>query len=133
MISRRAYYGGRPSSSGSSKGTKSKSPKSPKPVSRAILNRILNDLCLEEMNQCAEHQHVWTAVMAKHDDSHLGKLGRMSYVTLETEYGISRADYNNDGQSDAVRFRDACLKAAAKRKGKGKSRNGSGSGSGSKK
>lgn len=114
ITSRRAYYGGRPSSS--PKGKKSKSARSPKPVSRAVLNRILNDLCLEEMNQCAEHQHVWSAVMDKHDDSHLGKLGRMSYVKLETEYGISRADYNNDGQSDAVRFRAACREAVAKSK-----------------
>lgn len=40
----------------------------------------------------------------------------MSYVKLETEYGISRADYNNDGQSDAVRFCAACREADAKSK-----------------
>jgi hypothetical protein len=73
-ISRRAYYGGRPSASGSSKGTKSKSSKSPKPVSRAILNRILNDLCLEIFNFLSKDSE---NVIAIHCNAGKGRTGTL--------------------------------------------------------
>ena len=120
MISRKAYYGGRPSSSsGSSKGKKSKSAHSAKPKSNVVLRRIIDGLCTGELNQSGEYQAIWVAVSRENDDSNLGRLSRMTYADLESRYGMRRADrYPGKVEVDAVRFRQECRKAAAKRKSK---------------
>lgn len=119
MISRRAYYGGRPSGS---KGTKSKSAKSPKAKSTVVLSRIIDNLCTGELNQSGEYQAVWTAVMKDNDDSDLGRLSRMSYAELEEKYGMRHADRYTGVEVDAKRFKEECRKAAAKAKSKSKSK-----------
>ena len=118
--SRRLYRGGRPSSSGSSKGKKSKSTHSPSRKNNSVLASIIDNLCTGELNQSGEYQAVWTAVMAENDDSHLGRLSRMSYDELESRYGMRHAGRypHEDVQVDAKRFREECRKAAAKRKSK---------------
>jgi hypothetical protein len=117
MISRRAYYGGRPSGS---KGKKSKSAKSPKAKSNTVLSRIIDNLCTGELNQSGEYQAIWTAVMKENDDSNLGRLSRMSYADLEARYGMRRADRYGGVEVDAKRFKEECRKAAAKSKSKSK-------------
>ena len=111
MISRRAYYGGRP-----------KGKKSPKAKSNAVLTSIIDNLCTGELNQSGEYQSIWTKILVddKKDDSHLGQLSRMSYAELEEKYGMRRADDYPDGEVevDAKRFKAECRKAAAKRKSK---------------
>ena len=114
MISRRTYYGGRPSSSGS-----------PKAKNNKVLASIIDGLCTGELNQSGEYQAVWTAVMAENNDSNLGRLSRMSYADLEARYGMRRADGYPPGavEVDAKRFKEECRKAAAtkaKRKSKSK-------------
>ena len=109
MISRRTYYGGRPSSSGS-----------PKAKNNKVLASIIDGLCTGELNQSGEYQAVWTAVMAENNDSNLGRLSRMSYDELESRYGMRHAGRypDEDVQVDAKRFREECRKEAAKRKSK---------------
>lgn len=115
MISRRTYYGGRPSSS-SSKSSKGK--KSPKAKGNAVLASIIDKLCTGELNQSGEYQSVWTAVMNENDDTDLGRLSRMSYADLESRYGMRCANRypGEDVQVDARLFRQECRKAAAKSK-----------------
>lgn len=123
MISRRTYYGGRPStSSKSSKGKKSPKAKSPKAKRDTVLAGIIDKLCTGELNQSAEYQSVWTAVMNENDDSDLGRLSRMSYADLESRYGMRCAHKcpGEDVQVDARRFRQECRKAAANSKSKRK-------------
>ena len=117
MISRKAYYGGRPSSPGRSNGKKSKTARSPKPKSNVVLRHIIDGLCTGELNQSGEYQAIWTAVTKENDDSHLGKLSRMSYDELESRYGMRHAGRypDEDVQVDAKRFKAECRKAAAKR------------------
>jgi hypothetical protein len=122
MISRKAYYGGRPSSSsGSSKGKKSKSAaRGAKPKSNVVLRGIIDGLCTGELNQSGEYQAVWVAVSRENDDSNLGRLSRMSYADLESRYGMRRASRYPEGdvEVDAARFKVECRKAAAKRRSK---------------
>ena len=119
MISRRAYYGGRPSS-GSPKGKNSKSSRSLTRKKNAVLASIIDNLCTGELNQSGEYQTIWTKILVddKKDDSHLGQLGRMSYAELKDKYGMKRADDYPDGEVevDAKRFKAECRKAAAKGK-----------------
>ena len=81
------------------------------------MRRIIDGLCTGELNQSGEYQAIWTAVTKENDDSHLGKLSRMSYDELESRYGMRHAGRypDEDVQVDANRFKAECRKAAAKR------------------
>ncbi len=120
MISRKAYYGGRPSSSSSignkRKSSKKRSKKSSKPVSSAVLSGIIDRLCVGELNQSGDYQAIKVAVMAKNDDSNLGRLSRMSYAMLDSEYGMKSIKHDSTTEVDATQFRIECGKAAAKAK-----------------
>jgi hypothetical protein len=125
ITSRRAYYGGRPSSSSSSSsGKKSKtSKKSPKsvssaPVSSAVLSGIIDSCCVGELNQSGEYQAIKVAVMAENNDSNLGRLSRMSYVELAKRYGMYRPRDRPTTQVNAHTFHMACRKAYAAAKAK---------------
>jgi hypothetical protein len=75
------------------------------------LNKILNKLCVDDIEKNGKYMGIWTDVMARFDDTCLGKLGRMSSKELE-KYGISKDTYQfNQTESDATRFRKACREA----------------------
>ena len=109
-VSRRSYYGGRPKSSGSKASNASKASRTfvPDSNNRVVLNHILNNFpCDNEMHKCGQHQSLWGVVMADSDDTRLGVLSRMSFVTLRNRYGM----YIKDAQY----FQKACKAAFANR------------------
>ena len=113
MISRKAYYGGNPPKTKSKKKSKRCSSK-PNPNNQKVLKRILNDLCVDDIEKNPEYMEIWEKVTAENDDLCLGKLSRMSSDKLE-KYGISKDNYQfNQSQNDATRFRKACREAKRK-------------------
>jgi hypothetical protein len=109
MISRKRYNGGMPPKKKSKKQIRCS--RTPDKSNNKKLNKILNNLCDEDIRKNGKYMGIWTDVMAKFDDTCLGRLSRMSSKELET-YGISKDAYQFDRtESDATRFRKACREA----------------------
>jgi hypothetical protein len=111
MISRKAYCGGMPTKAKSKKQSKKKCSKKPDPENQNVLHKILENLCVDDIEKNPKYMGIWEDIMAEYDDSCLGKLSRMSNKQLE-KYGISKDEYQfNQTVNDATRFRKACQDA----------------------
>jgi hypothetical protein len=108
MISRKRYNGGMPPKKKSKKQSKTRCSRIPDKSNQKKLNTILNKLCVVDIRKDGKYMGIWTDVMARFDDTCLGKLSKMSSKELE-KYGISKDIYQfNQTESDATRFRKAC-------------------------
>ena len=109
MISRKQFSGGMPPKKKSKK--QSRCSRIPNKSNRKKLNTILNNLCVDDIRKNGTYMGIWEDVMARFDDTCLGRLSRMSSKELE-KYGISKEIYQfNQTESDATRFRKACREA----------------------
>jgi hypothetical protein len=112
MISRKAFYGGMPPKKKSKKQSRIQCSRTPDKTNQKKLNKILNDLCVDEDEwERGKYMGIWTDVMARFDDTCLRKLSKMSNKELEN-YGISKDNYQyHQTQSDTTRFRKLCREA----------------------
>ena len=109
MISRKRFNGGMPPKKKSKK--QSRCSRVPDKSNNKKLNKILNNLCIDDIEKNGKYMGIWTDVMAEFDDTCLGRLSRMSNKQLE-KYGISKDTYQfNQTVNDATRFRKACREA----------------------